>query len=111
GDQGIWLLSGDLEGHLPAAAREVADVTGARDTLIATPAVGACAGATPCRARLACEGSGGNCRRQVRSGDGIHDGATRHDRRPGGRLTAGRPTTVATSREHPVSIGAPPPGA
>jgi len=36
GDQGMWLLSDESEGHLPSAAREVADVTGAGDTVIAT---------------------------------------------------------------------------
>jgi len=35
GDQGMWLLGPDAEGHLPASAREVADVTGAGDTVIA----------------------------------------------------------------------------
>ena len=35
GDQGMWLLTG-RRGHLPASAREVADVTGAGDTVIAT---------------------------------------------------------------------------
>jgi D-beta-D-heptose 7-phosphate kinase/D-beta-D-heptose 1-phosphate adenosyltransferase len=46
GDQGMWLLSSDGEGHLPSAAREVADVTGAGDTVIATMAVMLAAGAT-----------------------------------------------------------------
>jgi D-beta-D-heptose 7-phosphate kinase/D-beta-D-heptose 1-phosphate adenosyltransferase len=46
GDQGMWLLSRDGEGHLPSAAREVADVTGAGDTVIATMAVMLAAGAT-----------------------------------------------------------------
>jgi D-beta-D-heptose 7-phosphate kinase/D-beta-D-heptose 1-phosphate adenosyltransferase len=39
GDQGVWLLTDGVEGHLPAAAREVADVTGAGDTVIATLAL------------------------------------------------------------------------
>ena len=46
GDQGMWLLGGDVEGSLPAAAREVADVTGAGDTVIATMALALAAGAT-----------------------------------------------------------------
>ncbi|HLG58212.1 MAG TPA: PfkB family carbohydrate kinase [Vicinamibacterales bacterium] len=46
GDQGMWLLSQDSEGYLPSAAREVADVTGAGDTVIATMAVMLTAGAT-----------------------------------------------------------------
>ena len=39
GDQGMWLLDDATEGALPAAAREVADVTGAGDTVIATLAL------------------------------------------------------------------------
>jgi D-glycero-beta-D-manno-heptose-7-phosphate kinase len=59
GDQGIWLLSSGLEGHLPAAAREVADVTGAGDTVIATLAVALASGATVAEAaRLANEAAG-----------------------------------------------------
>jgi len=46
GDQGMWLLDENVEGYLPAAAREVADVTGAGDTVIATLAVSLAAGAT-----------------------------------------------------------------
>jgi len=59
GDQGMWLLGGDVEGHLPAAAREVADVTGAGDTVIATMALALAAGATLTEAaRLANEAAG-----------------------------------------------------
>jgi D-glycero-beta-D-manno-heptose-7-phosphate kinase len=59
GDQGIWLLSSGLEGHLPASAREVADVTGAGDTVIATLAVALGSGATLGEAaRLANEAAG-----------------------------------------------------
>ncbi|MBI4266663.1 MAG: bifunctional hydroxymethylpyrimidine kinase/phosphomethylpyrimidine kinase [Acidobacteria bacterium] len=46
GDQGMWLIGEGVEGHLPAAAREVADVTGAGDTVIATLALTLAAGAT-----------------------------------------------------------------
>ena len=46
GDQGIWLLGEDIEGPLAASAREVADVTGAGDTVIATLALAMAAGAT-----------------------------------------------------------------
>jgi D-beta-D-heptose 7-phosphate kinase/D-beta-D-heptose 1-phosphate adenosyltransferase len=46
GDQGMWLLTGDVEGYLPAVAREVADVTGAGDTVIAVTALALGAGAT-----------------------------------------------------------------
>jgi rfaE bifunctional protein kinase chain/domain len=60
GEQGMWLAEGEraapgqaphetalrLEANLNARAREVADVTGAGDTVIATLAVGLAAGAT-----------------------------------------------------------------
>jgi D-beta-D-heptose 7-phosphate kinase/D-beta-D-heptose 1-phosphate adenosyltransferase len=59
GDQGMWLLSDDGEGYLPSAAREVADVTGAGDTVIATLAVMLAAGASMVEAaRLANEAAG-----------------------------------------------------
>ena len=59
GDQGMWLLGEDAEGFLPAAAREVADVTGAGDTVIATMALAVAAGATLAEAaRLANEAAG-----------------------------------------------------
>jgi D-beta-D-heptose 7-phosphate kinase/D-beta-D-heptose 1-phosphate adenosyltransferase len=45
GESGIWLLDEGHEGHLPAASREVADVTGAGDTVIATLALALAAGA------------------------------------------------------------------
>ncbi len=46
GDQGMWLLGPDEEVELPAEAREVADVTGAGDTVISALALGVAAGAT-----------------------------------------------------------------
>ncbi len=46
GEQGMWLLDSDAEGALPATAREVADVTGAGDTVIATLALALAAGAS-----------------------------------------------------------------
>jgi D-beta-D-heptose 7-phosphate kinase/D-beta-D-heptose 1-phosphate adenosyltransferase len=59
GDQGVWLLAEGVEGHLPASAREVADVTGAGDTVIATLALGLAAGATMAEAaRFANEAAG-----------------------------------------------------
>ena len=59
GDQGMWLLGRDVEGALPAAAREVADVTGAGDTVIATMALALAAGATLAEgARFANEAAG-----------------------------------------------------
>ena len=45
GDQGMWLLGSDAEGALPATAREVADVTGAGDTVIAALALVVASGA------------------------------------------------------------------
>jgi rfaE bifunctional protein kinase chain/domain len=45
GEQGMWLLEGDRDHALPATAREVADVTGAGDTVIATIAAAIAAGA------------------------------------------------------------------
>jgi D-beta-D-heptose 7-phosphate kinase/D-beta-D-heptose 1-phosphate adenosyltransferase len=44
GEQGMWLLSPDGESELHAEAREVADVTGAGDTVIAALALGLAAG-------------------------------------------------------------------
>ena len=59
GDQGMWLLGPTSEGALPASAREVADVTGAGDTVIATMALALAAGATLAEAaRLANEAAG-----------------------------------------------------
>ena len=59
GDQGMWLLTKDQEGELPASAREVADVTGAGDTVIATMALAMASGATVVEAaRLANEAAG-----------------------------------------------------
>jgi len=59
GDQGMWLTSRDAEGALAAAAREVADVTGAGDTVIATMALALAAGGSLVEAaRLANEAAG-----------------------------------------------------
>jgi D-beta-D-heptose 7-phosphate kinase/D-beta-D-heptose 1-phosphate adenosyltransferase len=46
GEHGMWLLAGDDECELPAEAREVSDVTGAGDTVIATMAVALAGGAS-----------------------------------------------------------------
>jgi len=46
GDQGMWLSSDGGEGSIPAVAREVSDVTGAGDTVVATLALALAAGAT-----------------------------------------------------------------
>jgi D-beta-D-heptose 7-phosphate kinase/D-beta-D-heptose 1-phosphate adenosyltransferase len=46
GEHGMWLLAPDGEHDLPAEAREVSDVTGAGDTVIAAIALGLAAGGT-----------------------------------------------------------------
>ena len=46
GEHGIWLLTPDGEAALPAEAREVADVTGAGDTVIGTLALALASGNT-----------------------------------------------------------------
>ena len=46
----MWLLDASAEGALAATAREVADVTGAGDTVIATLALSLAAGATSAEA-------------------------------------------------------------
>lgn len=46
GEHGMWLSSDAVEGAVPAAAREVADVTGAGDTVVATLALAIAAGAS-----------------------------------------------------------------
>lgn len=45
GEQGMWLAGDGVEGHLPASAREVSDVTGAGDTVVASLALAIAAGA------------------------------------------------------------------
>ena len=44
GEHGMWLSSGAVAGAIPATAREVADVTGAGDTVVATLALAVAAG-------------------------------------------------------------------
>jgi rfaE bifunctional protein kinase chain/domain len=46
GEQGMWLSHPAVEGSIPAVAREVSDVTGAGDTVVATLALALAAGAT-----------------------------------------------------------------
>lgn len=52
GEEGMSLLDGDLLQNFPAVAREVFDVTGAGDTVIATYALALAAGAPPADAAL-----------------------------------------------------------
>jgi D-beta-D-heptose 7-phosphate kinase/D-beta-D-heptose 1-phosphate adenosyltransferase len=46
GEHGMWLSDSTVEGPIPAVAREVSDVTGAGDTVVATLALALAAGAT-----------------------------------------------------------------
>jgi D-beta-D-heptose 7-phosphate kinase/D-beta-D-heptose 1-phosphate adenosyltransferase len=46
GEQGMWLSSAGAEGAVPAVTREVSDVTGAGDTVVATLGLALAAGAT-----------------------------------------------------------------
>jgi D-beta-D-heptose 7-phosphate kinase/D-beta-D-heptose 1-phosphate adenosyltransferase len=46
GEHGMWLSSEEAEGSVPAVAREVSDVTGAGDTVVATLAVALAGGAS-----------------------------------------------------------------
>jgi D-beta-D-heptose 7-phosphate kinase/D-beta-D-heptose 1-phosphate adenosyltransferase len=46
GEHGLWLSGEEVEGGVPAVAREVADVTGAGDTVVATLALALAAGAS-----------------------------------------------------------------
>jgi D-beta-D-heptose 7-phosphate kinase/D-beta-D-heptose 1-phosphate adenosyltransferase len=46
GEHGMWLAADGVEGHLPATAREVSDVTGAGDTVVATLALAMAGGAS-----------------------------------------------------------------
>jgi rfaE bifunctional protein kinase chain/domain len=50
GEHGMWLSDDEIEGSVPAVAREVSDVTGAGDTVVATLALALAAGATKAEA-------------------------------------------------------------
>jgi len=52
GEQGMWLSHALVEGAVPAIAREVADVTGAGDTVVAALTLALAAGATPAEAAV-----------------------------------------------------------
>jgi rfaE bifunctional protein kinase chain/domain len=52
GEAGMWLSHGAFEGAVPAVAREVSDVTGAGDTVVATLALALAAGATSAEAAI-----------------------------------------------------------
>jgi rfaE bifunctional protein kinase chain/domain len=52
GEHGMWLSAAAVEGAIPARAREVSDVTGAGDTVVATLALALAAGATTAEAAV-----------------------------------------------------------
>ncbi|HEV3062762.1 MAG TPA: D-glycero-beta-D-manno-heptose-7-phosphate kinase [Vicinamibacterales bacterium] len=52
GEHGMWLSTGDAETAIPSIAREVSDVTGAGDTVVATLALALAAGATMVEAAI-----------------------------------------------------------
>jgi bifunctional ADP-heptose synthase (sugar kinase/adenylyltransferase) len=52
GEQGMWLSDAQGDGSIPAVAREVSDVTGAGDTVVATLALALGAGATMAEAAM-----------------------------------------------------------
>ena len=59
GEHGMWLSCGEVEGALPATSREVSDVTGAGDTVVATLALTLAAGGSYAEAaQLANEAAG-----------------------------------------------------
>ncbi len=59
GEYGMWVSQAGVDGHLPAVARQVADVTGAGDTVIAVLALAVAAGGTLAEAaRLANQAAG-----------------------------------------------------
>ena len=68
GEHGMWLLEGDRDHELAAVAREVSDVTGAGDTVIATLALGIAAGAPLAGSRTPRQPRRRHRRRQVRPG-------------------------------------------
>ena len=64
----MWLSSSDAEGAVPAVAREVSDVTGAGDTVVAILALALAAGATLAEAAALANHRRKHRRRQIRSG-------------------------------------------
>lgn len=52
GEHGMWLSCAESEGAIPAVAREVSDVTGAGDTVMATLALALAAGASTAEAAM-----------------------------------------------------------
>jgi D-beta-D-heptose 7-phosphate kinase/D-beta-D-heptose 1-phosphate adenosyltransferase len=52
GEHGMWLSSPEAEGTIPSVAREVSDVTGAGDTVVAILALALAAGASTVEAAI-----------------------------------------------------------
>ena len=77
GEQGMWLSSADAEGGIPAVAREVSDVTGAGDTVVATRRPRAGGRRDARRSRDAGQSRRRRRGREVRTGDG-HGGRADH---------------------------------
>ncbi len=69
GEHGMWLLSRDAEGAIPAVAREVSDVTGAGDTVVAVTVPGDGGRGDASGSRRTCESRRGSRGWKVRSGD------------------------------------------
>ena len=82
GEHGMWLsgAGNEEEGALPASAREVADVTGAGDTVIATLALALAAGATLTEAAALASRAAGLVVAKLRPGHGDAGGASSGDR-------------------------------
>jgi rfaE bifunctional protein kinase chain/domain len=59
GEHGMWLADADSEGAIAAVAREVSDVTGAGDTVVATLALALGAGATMAEAAVLANSAAG----------------------------------------------------
>ena len=83
GEHGMSLVDPSGEAHYPAVAREVADVTGAGDTVIATLALGLAAGASLAEAAQLANQAAGIVVRPVRPGHG-------HARRTARRIRVDR---------------------
>ena len=66
----MWLSCPEAEGTIPAVAREVSDVTGAGDTVVATLALALAAGATIVEAAMLANHAAGIVVGQVRTRDG-----------------------------------------
>ena len=73
----MWLSKAAMEGTIPAVAREVADVTGAGDTVVATLALALAAGATLAEAAALANHAAGIVVGKFGPGDGHRQRARR----------------------------------